>query len=367
MVRQWAPDGCAKFQIMTNNMKKTFTIGLMCVVASILFSQCHEIDLTADFKDITISYGILNAQDDIHYFKIYRGYITDENALLEAGDWDNVYYPVDSIEVRLEEYRNGKIVRSAILDTTTAVIREEGYFPSPKQLLYYSDWKLDNESVYRLVINRRTTGDEVYAETVMVGDFTIVRPIYSWNMTLNQPYKMRFSQADNAAMYDVFLTFSYIEVDNATGAIEHKKITKRLNGDYIRASSSSEVSFNSFTPETFFTTIIQAIETNPNVTRYTDTYYCLRLTIWAGNKNYLTYREVATPSSSIVQNNLEYTNFISEDESAYGLLASRNYTYTDLMLDNTSGHNEDTLVLSPRTKRLNFDYYRHSPEFPGLK
>ena len=200
----------------------------------------------------------------------------------------------------------------------------------------------------------------------MVGDFGIKNPMQSWNMCYNQAYKMRFSQAENAAMYDVFLTFSYIEVDNNTGVIEHKKVTKRLNGDYIRATSSSEVLFSSFIPETFFTTIIQAIETKPNVTRYTDTYYCLRLTVWAGDKNYLTYREVATPSSSIVQNNLEYTNFISENESAYGLLASRSYTYVDLMLS-SSEHNEDTLVHSPRTQRLNFDYYRNSPEFPGLK
>ncbi|MDD6185352.1 MAG: hypothetical protein PUB29_06980 [Bacteroidales bacterium] len=348
-------------------MKNKTAIVLFCAFASLLLTQCKDIDLTADYKDITISYAILNPQDNIHYFKIYRGFITDQNALTEAGKWDNVYYPVDSIEVRLEEYRNGKIVRSAVLDTTTAVPQGEGYFPNPKQLLYFSDWQLDKESVYRLVIHRNTTGDEVYAETLMVGDFSIIRPIQSWNMTLSQPYKMKFSQADNAAMYDVFLTFSYVEVNNNTGEIEHKKVTKRLNGDYIRASSSADVTFNSFIPQTFFTTIVQAIETNPDVTRYTDTYKCLRLTVWAGDKNYLTYREVATPNSSIVQNNLEYTNFISENESALGLLASRNYTYVDLMLDNTTGHNEDTLVKSPRTERLNFDYYRNSPEFPGLK
>lgn len=92
----------------------------------------------------------------------------------------------------------------------------------------------------------------------------------------------------------------------------------------------------------------------------------MRLTVWGGDINYLTYREVATPSSSIAQNNLEYTNFVSSDESAYGLLASRNYSSTDLMMDNSTGHNEDTLVMSNRTRRLNFDYYRNSPEFLDL-
>lgn len=337
-------------------------IGLVLVTATLSFNRCHKLDLTADYRDITISYGILNVKDSVHYFKIYRGYLTDQNAYQEAGNWDQIYYPVDSIEVRLEEYNNKNLVRSAILDTTTAISKEEGYFHNPKQLLYYSDWKLDPEKVYRLVIHRHSDGQEVYAETMMVHNFSIISPKSSWNMNLNQPYRMKFSSGENAAFYDIFLDFYYIEVNNQTGEIEHKKITKKLNGDYIRATTSSEVLYTGFTPESFFTTIIQVIETNPNVTRYIDTYRCMRLTVWGGDENYLTYREVATPSSSIVSNRLEYTNFVSEDESAYGLLGSRNYAYSDLMMSSLE-HNEDTLVYSDRTKRLNFRYYYESPEF----
>ena len=351
-------------------MKRTCLYCIVLFAVGLCLNRCKPLDLTADYKDITVTYGILNQQDHIHYFKIYRGFITDGNANEVAGEWDKVYYPVDSIEVRLEEYRNGKLMRSAVLDTTTALTKDPGYFPNPKQLLYYSDWQLDEESVYRLVIHRHTSGDEVYAETLLVGDFSITRPKISWNMNLDQPYKMMFYQADNAAMYDVFLTFYYIEVDNSTHEVVHKQLTKRLNGDYIRATSTMEVTFNSFIPESFFTTFIQSIETNHHVTRYIDSvdgkpYYCMRLTVWAGDRNYLTYREVATPSSSVVQNSLEYTNFVSANESAYGLLGSRNFTYVDLQMQNTQGvHNEDTLVLSPLTERLDFDYYRNSPEFP---
>ena len=348
-------------------MKKTLIICALLACMGLVLRQCKPLDLTADYKDITISYGILNVKDNVHYFKIYRGFITDENSYVAASDWNNIYYPVDSIEVRLEEYNNGKLTRSAVLDTTTAVPKEEGAFHNPKQLLYYSKWQLDPERVYRLVIHRNSTGEEIYAETVMVHNFSVKRPMVTWNMNLNQPYKMIFRSAENAAMYDVFLTFYYIEVDKSTGAIEHKQISRKLNGDYIRATSSDEVIFMGFTPESFFNTIIQGIETNDRVTRYIDSidgnpYYCMRLTVWAANQSYLTYREVATPSSSIVQNNLEYTNFISSDESAYGLVASRNYASTDLMMSPTE-HNEDTLVLSARTRRLNFDYYRNSPEF----
>lgn len=350
-------------------MKRISAICIALLAVAVLINTCKPLDLTADYKDITITYGFLNPKDNIHYFKVYRGYLTDGNAFEAAGEWDNIYYPVDSIEVRLEEYQNGNLLRSAVLDTTTVIPKNEGDFHNPKQLLYYSDWNLDTESTYRLVINRKTTGDQIYAETVVVGSFSIRRPMVSWNMNSNNQYKIVFSSAENAAMYDLYFTFYYIEVDNSTKAVTHHQITRRLNGDYIRATTGTEVAFTGFTPETFFSTIVQAIETNPGVTRYIDSvagqpYRCMRLTAWAADQNYLIYREVSTPGSSIVQNRPEYTNFISEDESAYGLFASRTYAYVDLSLDNTTGHNEDTLVKSPRTSRLNFDYYRNSPEFP---
>ncbi len=350
-------------------MKRITTICIALFAAVVLLTQCKPVDLTADYKDITVTYGILNIKDNVHYFKVYRGYITDGNAYEAAGEWDNIYYPVDSIEVCLEEYRDGQFLRSAVLDTTTAVPKNEGDFHNPKQLLYYSNWKLDEDSKYRLVIKRKTSGDEIYAETVMVGNFSVRRPMVSWNMCSDKPYKIIFTSALNAAMYDLYLTFYYIEVDNVTKAVTHHQITQRLNGDYIRATTGTEVSFSGFTPDFFFSTMLQTIETNEHVTRYIDSvagqpYRCMRLTAWAADQNYLTYREVSTPGSSIVQNRPEYTNFVSENESAYGFLASRNYCYTDLSFDNASGHNEDTLVKSPRTSRLNFDYYRNSPEFP---
>lgn len=350
-------------------MKRTVIYCFFLLFAGTLLHQCKPIDLTADYKDITISYGILSIGEDVHYFKIYRGYLTDGNAYEAAGDWDNIYYPVDSIEVRLVEYRDGHVVREAVLDTTTTVPKNEGDFHNPKQLLYYSDWQLDKECVYRLVIHRKSTGDEIYAETVIVGDFSVRNPMVSWNLNSEKQYPIKFSTAENAAVYDLYLTFYYIEVNNATGAVEHKQLTRKINGSYIRATSTSEITFTGFTPKTFYTTFLRGIETNPDVTRYIDSvdgkpYFCLRLTAWAANDTYLKYMEVSTPGSSIIQNRMEYTNFVSDDESAYGIFASRGCAYRDLMMENTTGHSEDSLVHSPWTSRLNFNYYRYSPEFP---
>jgi len=330
----------------------------------------QDIDLTAEYKDISFAYAILDKNDSLHYFKIYKGFLTDENALVQAQDWDNIYYPVDSVEVRLEEYNSARtLLRSQVLDTTTVLPKDEGIFASPKQLLYYSNWQLNPEYVYRLVIHHRNTGEEVYAETPIVGRFSIRRPTNSWNMNLEAPYMMQFYPSENAAGYDILLTFAYIEVDNNTGEIEHKSFTKRLNSDIIRSpSTSGEIKYTSFTPHDFYRYLTQYIPVKENVTRYIDAidgnpYHCMRLSVWSASEEFLYYHDVSTPSSSIVDNRLEYTNFISEDENAYGILASRTSTHVDLMLDNSQGHNEDTLVLSPITRALNFGYYRNSPLF----
>ena len=85
------------------------------------------------------------------------------------------------------------------------------------------------------------------------------------------------------------------------------------------------------------------------------------------NDHFQIYQQVANPNTSIVQNRLEYTNFVSDDNDAYGLLASRSSVRRLFKFDNTNGkYNEDSLVWGSITGKLNFDYYRNSPEFVDL-
>ena len=190
-------------------------------------------------------------------------------------------------------------------------------------------------------------------------------------MNQEKPATIKFYAAPNAAAYDLYLSFYYIEVDKNTGEIEHKVVTQKLNSDFIRSTSSDEVSYIGFTPKMLYTILAQNIEPNDAVDRYVDAidgvgYNCLQLRLWAAGKTFLTYYNVAHPSTSIVQNRLEYTNFVSEDGNAYGILTSRNTCHRDLQLSSLE-HNEDTLVKGAATKHLGFGYYRNSPLFPTGK
>ena len=344
-------------------------IFVLALLVGVMTSCDDKVHLAADYKDISVTYALLNKNDSIHYFKIYKGFLTEDNAVEAAFDWNNIYYPVDSIEVRLEEYSEGGTrLRTAVLDTTTRVQKQDGVFASPKQLLYYSTWKLDQDNTYRLVIKHLDTGEEVYATTPIVGDFSVRNPQQTWNMNLEKPSTIKFYAAEHAAAYDLYFYFYYVEINKHTGKIEHKVLKKKLNADFIRSTTTGEVSFVGFVPKSFYTFIAQNLEPNEDVDRYIDAidgkaYCCMRLQLWAADKTFLTYYNVSTPGSSIVQNRLEYTNFVSSDDNAYGILASRNSCYRDLQF-NPMEHNEDTLVKGTATRHLGFGYYRNSPLFP---
>lgn len=350
----------------------SFLFGIVTLLLFLSTSCDNELQLAADYKDITVTYAILNPKDSVHYFKIYKGYLTSENAFEAAFDWNNIYYPVDSIEVRFEEYsENGTLLRTAILDTTTQVDKLNGYFANPKQLLYYSTWKLDVDNTYRLIIKRLNTGKEVYAKIPLVGNFSVKYPMQSWNMNQENYSTIKFYSAPNAAAYDLYLHFYYIEVDKRTGSIEHKVLTKKLNSGFVFPTSSDEVSYMGFAPKSFYTIVGQSLTPNDNVVRYIDAingvpFTCIRLQLWAADKMFLNYYNVSNPSASIVQNRLEYTNFVSEDKDAYGILSSRNTCVRDFQFSSLD-HNEDTLVKGARTSGLGFDYYRNSPLFPFVK
>lgn len=341
----------------------------------LLCNSCNDkINLMSDYKNITVAYAILNINDPVHYFKIYRGYQTEDNAYVEASNWNQIYYPVDSIEVRLEEYSaDGTWLRSAVLDTTSSVDRNNGSFANPKQMLYYSTWELNEECKYRLVIKQINTGEEVYAETMIVGNCKISKPYNLNPFSCNNDHAPLFQiatedgtlRSKNVAVADLYLVFHYMEVDKQTREVTHKTITKKMNASYLTPQSDGTMTYNNFSARDLLLSIKENIKPNESVVRYVDAiagrpFFCLEVQAWLATKDFQTYHNVSAPTTSLVQDRLEYTNFISPDNNAYGLLASRNSCVGVYKFDNSEGkYNEDSLVKGSITKGLGFDYYRN--------
>ncbi|MDR1758844.1 MAG: hypothetical protein LBR51_07855 [Bacteroidales bacterium] len=343
-----------------------YLIGIAALL-SVMFASggCEKpLDLNGTYRDITVTYGILDPAEPVQYVKVYKGYLTTENAITVAGNYEAVLY-MDSILVELTEKKNEKITRVIQLDTTTAVPKEPGTFSAPKQLLYYTKTTLDVDASYELKITNKYTRAEKQASTTIVHPFSIAAPSNVMNLTVNS-IPAKFTPPENGYAYDFYQRFYYIEVSNTTGeVVKRGYVTRKLNSNPVKSTGKESEIVYRFNPSNIYATIANQLSPDPTVTRYADENTdggCLELEIWAAEQNLATYIDVGTATSSIVNDRNFYTNFESADNSAYGIFSSRTRQNKRYGMQNTTTHNEDSLVNGSYTKNLGFDYfYKYQP------
>ncbi len=351
---------------------KNFKIALpiFCsLMFAILFNSCKpDFKITSEYRDITVVYGLLNPEDNQHYIKIYKGYLTADNAMVWAQDLDNISY-YDDIEVKLIESNNinGQVVTYP-MDTVMSVYKNYGVFPSPTQVLYrpvknltsHKPAEIKENCTYQLVITNKKTGEVVTAQTSTIANMAFNIPmgtsqsVSTVNLNNDDPWTVGFktsSWPENAYAVDAYLTFKYIEKNIQTGDTVHKAIS-----DICMTSGFVQGNETAFKPSSVYRVIHDNLEPNDNVLRYPNTYACIDIKLWTCDEVYYTYYKTAQPSSSIVQDRIKYTNIVSENENALGFFASRTYYERHFKID-VVNHNEDSLVNGQWTKNLNFRPY----------
>lgn len=345
-------------------MKRIF-LSLCCIVLVVLgLVSCKpDVELTSDYKDVTVVYGLLNPLDQYQYIKIYKGYLTKDNALVWAKDLDNISYYND-ITVKLEEYypesAGGELRTTYVLDTVMSVQKNYGVFASPTQVLYRMKKSIREGYRYRLVIENNTTGRVVTSETTTLANMAFNIPlgtshsISTINLNKDDPWSVGFktsSWPENAYAVDAYVTFRYIEKNKVTGDTVHKAVRDiRVTPGFTAGNETS------FKPNVIYRILQENIDVNDNVWRFPDTYECIDIKLWACDQVYYTYYKTAQPSSSIVQDRINYTNIEADDDMALGFFASRTYYKRIFRLD-VINHNEDSLAHGQWTKNLNFRPY----------
>ncbi|MBP5662681.1 MAG: hypothetical protein J6X16_00195 [Bacteroidales bacterium] len=344
---------------------KKILLSLCCVVLMItsLVSCKPDVELTSDYQDVTVVYGLLNPLDQYQYIKIYKGYLTKENALVWAQDLDNISYYNDII-VKLEEYfpaaAGGELRYTYVLDTVMSIPKNYGVFASPTQVLYRMKKSIREGYRYRLVIENKATGRVVTSETTTIANMAFNIPlgtshsISTINLNKDDPWSVGFktgSWPENAYAVDAYVTFRYIEKDKVTGDTVHKAVR-----DICVTPGFTPGNETSFKPNVIYRILQENIEVNDDVWRFPDTYECVDIKLWACDQVYYTYYKTAQPSSSIVQDRINYTNIEADDNMALGFFASRSYYKRTFRLD-VINHNEDSLAHGQWTKNLNFRPY----------
>lgn len=329
-------------------------------IAISCFSCAPEFSQNADYQDVTISYGILNAADSIHYIKVYKAFLTEGNAITEAGKLENISY-FDDIDVVIKEFVNNRMTKSIPFYMTYDVPKDSGIFAYNPQVVYYSTERLRTDAVYQLEITNQRTGKVVTAKTPMVGgNFYIMSPLPNGRAAflLSNNSTLKFPRPENADSYDVLLKFYYTEVDKSSGEVVTPNGVIAIPIQRLRAH---QIDQSALTVETrcnfsqFYSGVRAQLSPNERLIRYPRGFNCIEIEVWAAEQNYMIYLDANTESSSIVQDRLEYTNMETADGRAYGLFSSRAVARGQYNLINYGGHAPlDSLIYGSITGDLGF-------------
>ncbi len=337
--------------------KSWFFLVLICLIT---FNSCkNDLNINGDYKLVTVVYGLLNHKDSVHYLKIYKSFLTEENVLVAANNLDN-YSFYDSIEVYLIQTLSNGVQSKISFDTTTAIAKESGIFHYPKQILYFSNAVLNKDAEFELNIKNKYTGEIIASSTTSLvksyynskhNPYNIIAFMDSvtkasvYNYANNNSISFPIRSTSNSKRYQAAFEFYYFETNTITNVTVHKG---PIEIDLGKSSSTSEtggqeVSFV-WTPSSFYSKLAAKIDVMPNVERYADT---LRLKIWAAGKNYSDYIETSGSNYSII----EERPIISNINGGIGLFSSR-FMFTYKYLLNTDSR--DSLINGSLTRKLNF-------------
>ena len=322
-----------------NKMKHTFPILTLLFAFAISLNSCDtRVNLYADYKDIPIVYGLLDATQDTNYVKIVRAFSNNNENPISATDIaliaDSSNYP-GKLDARLIEidriYGNhyeptGRVI---VLDTMTLHHKDSGAFYYPNQKVYFTRERLKTNSgshdyKYRLQILKGD--DTVTSVTGMVGGdrFKINNSSIGFDPNSTIANKFTFIEAQNAFAYSARMRFEYTE--KLPGHPETPKSIEWPLGyfsvnDLELVEGYSDPGHNiygmAYRENSLFNYLRTAIGADTmNATRYMGDFY---ITLTAGGSELYNYIEVNSPSGSISQNVPDYTNI----NGGFGIFSSR--------------------------------------------
>lgn len=312
-------------------MKKTSYLLFSLLVLGMLFNACStDVDLYADYKDITVVYGLLDSNMDTNYVKINKAFLGPGNALVIAKNPDSCNYPVGRIKAKIIEYQgsasgnNYTLNRTLNLNPIYIHDKDSGLFYAPEQLVYYTAEKIKtntDQHTYRYELEIENGDSLLTSSTNMVGGegFTITTASMDFSGDLT---KVKWRPCPNASVYEVTVKFRFIEVGPNNDSVVRimtwpwgkpmpVSSLEMENNQYIVNHSSSDfyVALATFLGnDTLKTDVDRLITTYP-----------LCISIAAGGEELYNFIAVNGPSSSIVQNLPEYTNI----KGGYGVFSSR--------------------------------------------
>lgn len=311
-------------------MKRHY-LSILLLFLFFFFNACEDdLDLDAEYKDITIVYGLMEKTDqgesDTTFIKITKAFLGG-NAYQNALIPDSSEYQ-EKLYVELQKFDDSGIPtgNTYVFDTTTIHNKDtlSGDFYCPYQQMYYCIMPVNEDFIYKLKIIYNNK--EITSETCIVNNFSITKPGYSkWiNYIPDKNLDFNWEMSANSASYEALIRFYFTEiwVDSQPGDSVHRYI------DWIKAKTTPiTIIVGNEESVTYATNIFYSAiknlapypdqeKENKVLRRYSGK---VEYFVYAAGETLTTYIDVNGPSGNIIQERPEYTNI----NNGYGIFSSR--------------------------------------------
>ena len=211
-------------------MKKIYL--LLSVFAMLFFTACEtDFDVNAQWEEITIIYGLLDASDDnsLQKIKISKAFLGELDAYEMAQYSDSINYGIDELDVKVYKWDFNQIEDSVELIAVTAYRDGEIFYDSI--IVYQFDNGLLNQNgdvflqkgyEYELVIKNNKSGNFVSSRTEIVTGFdfdnifTTKSKSFQFGLYTNNDFSSSTitwdDSNDNGTIYQLDLIFHYTEI-----------------------------------------------------------------------------------------------------------------------------------------------------------
>jgi hypothetical protein len=300
---------------------KKILIALAAASALVISSCSTDLDVTGDWKETMVVYGLLDQGKDTQYIKVNKAFLGQGNALEYAQVKDSVQF-VNTLAVTVTK-ATGSVTYDLLPINKP---KEDGVFYSADQAnaLYYfvtPPGTLSANSRYDLKIRNEDTGNEVTSSTLLVNDFSFTKPtstspnFYFVNsLNDNWPFFVEWKSSQNGRIYQLVIRFNYTEY-SATDTV-NKYIDWFFPAQKAPNSGGNHTMTVSFPGVDLLKYLGTRIPVDNAVTRQAG---LVELRVTGGSDDLNTFIEVNKPSSGLVQQKPEFTNI----SNGLGLFSSR--------------------------------------------
>ena len=332
-----------------------------------LFAGCkQDFDITADYKEIPVVYGLLNQQDNVHYIRIQKGYLIDGDARVAAGVTDSVYYP-DTLTVKLIPYFNGSPSGSAFTlnrvdGDALGLPKASGTFANSPNILYRFTGALDNTKTYRLEVTNKSNGykfkskkNEDSVDITLVKDFQINSP-FKAGLAIglqSEPsaFKVVWRGAENSGVYDLTVRFHYLEFKQSDNSLYRDTFVDiPFLRSYIPSSTTSDLYTVPLTSDLVLGYLANNVKSDIEVIRQFNILKGMQFKFAAGGSELKKFMESQQAQGGLASN--EALPTYSNIDGGVGLLSSRYFKQIDSVLLKPEGI--DSLACSSITRALKF-------------